>query len=211
VLSKVLSIIDYGLGNIQAFLNIYNQLDIPIQVVSSHEELKKSTKLILPGVGSFDHAMNCLHRLDLVKALNYHLFERKIPILGVCVGMQIMAKMSEEGLSDGLNWVPSKVLRFSKKSINDQIKNNFPLPHMGWNKLKIIGNDPLFKNIDNPSFYFLHSYYFQPNERDIITSECSYINLFASSFSYKNFYGVQFHPEKSHKNGIELLRNFAEF
>ena len=115
VLSKVLSIINYGLGNIQAFLNIYNQLDIPIKVVSSHEELKKSTKLILPGVGSFDHAMYCLHRLDLVKALNYHLFERKIPILGVCVGMQIMAKMSEEGLSDGLNWVPSKVLKVLKK------------------------------------------------------------------------------------------------
>ena len=206
----MLSIIDYGLGNLQAFLNIYNQLDIPIKLVSSHEELEKSTKIILPGVGSFDHAISCLKNLDLIQPLQYHLFERKIPILGVCVGMQIMAKMSEEGSLNGLNWVPSEVLKFSTNSMNEELKKSFPLPHMGWNKLKIIGNDPLFKNISNPLFYFLHSYYFKPTEENIITSECSYINLFASSFSYKNFYGVQFHPEKSHQNGIKLLRNFAE-
>lgn len=202
----MIGIINYGLGNIKAFENIFNDLNINNRVISDKNDFtKKITHIILPGVGSFDSAILKLNSSGLKETLIEQINNYELPVLGVCVGMQIMAKSSEEGNLKGFNWVPGKVLRFSselnKKSIN--------VPHMGWNNINVKRESPLLNDIDNPYFYFLHSYYFAPDFEEITIGTSDSGQVFTSIFNYKNFYATQFHPEKSHKNGISLLRNFA--
>ncbi len=198
----MISILNYGLGNIRAFTNIYKNLSIETKVINTPSELESASKLILPGVGSFDWAMNNLKKNSLIESLNYIALEKKIPVLGVCVGMQIMTSFSEEGSSDGLAWVNAHVRKFKKKEI-DQI-----IPHMGWNTIEIERKNQIFNNIDDLSFYFLHSYYVKLNDMTCEIGNTEYIDKFSSAFQSKNLYGVQFHPEKSHLSGIKLLHNF---
>ncbi len=201
----MIGIINYGLGNIKAFENAFKDLNIKTRVISKNDDISKQiSHIILPGVGSFDSAILKLNQSGLKESLFDYIFSYEIPVLGVCVGMQIMAESSQEGILEGLKWVPGKVLRF--KSDNELPIN---IPHMGWNSIKIKKESPLFFGIKEPYFYFLHSYYFSPEKEDISIGETFSGKAFTSVFKYKNFYGTQFHPEKSHRNGIQLLKNFA--
>ncbi len=199
----MLGILNYGLGNIKAFENIYNSKSIKNKVVSTPDELKKCEKLIIPGVGAFDKAIEILRNNDLIDTLNYLALDKKIPILGICVGMQIMAESSEEGDEDGLGWINAKVKLFEDN------KELLPVPHMGWNKLLNHKSTPLTEGINNQYFYFLHSYYFHCSNEDNIISRTIYSRNFTSVVSKENIYGVQFHPEKSHDQGTKLLINFS--
>jgi len=202
----MITIVDYGLGNIKAFVNVYKRLNIPIRIARESIDLKNATHIILPGVGAFDYAMAKLNASGMREELEKQVIINKIPILGVCVGMQILGKSSEEGNSVGLGWIDGEVKRLDTKLIPYKTK----LPHMGWNTVSIFKESKLFYNIINNSrFYFLHSYYFYCYNNEDIVNTTKYGIDFASAILHENIYGVQFHPEKSHSNGIRLLQNFA--
>lgn len=200
----MITIIDYGVGNIQAFVNIYKKLNIPVQIANTCDSLSRASKIILPGVGSFDSAMTKLEASGMGPTLNFLVLEKKCPVLGVCVGMQMMAKSSEEGSMPGLGWFEASVKSF----YNTRSNSNIQLPHMGWNDV-IVSESKIFSGIHNPLFYFLHSYYFYSADQSNTIGWTDYGGLFVSAVSCNNIYGVQFHPEKSHSNGIQLLKNFA--
>jgi imidazole glycerol-phosphate synthase subunit HisH len=202
----MISIVDYGLGNIQAFLNIFNKLGIKAQRASNVLQLKEASHLILPGVGHFDHAMKKLNDSDLRDCLENLVIDLKIPILGICVGMQILADKSEEGIIPGLGWIPGNVRAFS----NNPICSKLPLPHMGWNKLNINQSALISSNNDQISeYYFLHSYYFDAEDKSNVYAMSHYGFNFDAVINRENIYGVQFHPEKSHEYGEKLLKNFS--
>ncbi|MBC6962781.1 MAG: imidazole glycerol phosphate synthase subunit HisH [Nitrosomonas sp.] len=199
-------IVNYGLGNIQAFVNIYNRLNIPARIVETPEELATAEKIILPGVGAFDWAMSRLEASGMRDCLDDLVLRKKRPVLGVCVGMQMMAKRSDEGRLNGLSWIDAEVRRFNESAFTQQTH----LPHMGWNDVIPRDVSSLFKSIDSPRFYFLHSYYFAPANPEDILAETDYNGPFPSAVRSGNVFGTQFHPEKSHGWGIQLLKNFAE-
>lgn len=203
----MIAIIDYGLGNIKAFYNLYKTLNIPITIATRTEHLTNVTKIILPGVGAFDHAMTRLEESGMKQTLDEMVLEKNIPVLGICVGMQILAHSSEEGSLAGLGWVEGKVKRFDSSALI----HHTHLPHMGWNDVQPVVDNYLFNELANSSrFYFLHSYYFYCNSDDTI-AVTDYGGTFTSAINNKNIFGVQFHPEKSHKQGVQLLKNFANF
>lgn len=202
----MIGIIDYGLGNINAISNIYNKLKIKNIIARSVDDLKKSEKLILPGVGAFDSAIKLLDKSNLMFELKKQIFENKKKILGICVGMQIFARNSAEGISPGLNWINASVNKISSSD-----EKNLRLPHMGWNSVNIIKNDSLFKELNNNEyFYFCHSYYFKCRDKKNILAETEYGHNFSSIIKNENLYGIQFHPEKSHDNGVKILSNFSK-
>ncbi len=213
----MLTIVDYGLGNLSAFENVYNRLKIKFRIASNKEDLLNSSKLILPGVGSFDYAIDLLNTSGIINTLNELVLIKNIPILGVCVGMQIMSNYSEEGIRKGLGWINGSVKHFRSNPNWDQnqleknkMSKRLPLPHMGWNKNEIINSSPLMNGLSNSSFYFLHSYYIDVLDNKDIIASSEYPFKFTSAISHKNIYGVQFHPEKSHHSGEKLLENFAK-
>jgi glutamine amidotransferase len=202
----MISIVDYGLGNIQAFLNIFNKLGIKAQRASNVLQLKEASHLILPGVGHFDHAMKKLNDSDLRDCLQELVIDLKIPILGICVGMQMLADKSEEGIIPGLGWIPGNVRAFSSNPICSKL----PLPHMGWNKLNINQSALISSNNDQLSeYYFLHSYYFDAKDKSTVNATSEYGIIFDAVVNHENIYGVQFHPEKSHECGEKILKNFS--
>ncbi len=202
----MIGIIDYGVGNIKAFANIYKNLNIPFKIVKDISGFENITKLILPGVGSFDHAMTSLENSGMREKLDELVLEKKIPVIGICVGMQMLAKSSEEGTLNGLGWIDGIVKKFDKSKIK-----NAPLPHMGWNNLKIEKKNKIFDNLEeNPRYYFLHSYYFECENKEDVIATATYGEKFDCMINHKNIYGIQCHPEKSHHNGMKLLKNFGE-
>ncbi len=205
-----LKIIKYGIGNIYSIQNIYKSLDIEVEFASTKEELKKSTKLILPGVGSFDWAMNLINNSGMRETLDDLVINKEIPILGICVGFQMLAKKSEEGSELGFGWIDANVEKFNfKNDTNSQAKNSLKLPHLGWNNISLVKNSLLTDGIKNNFFYFLHSYFLRPENEEITLAKTNYINEFTSIIQKNNIFGVQFHPEKSHLQGTKLLQNFA--
>jgi imidazole glycerol-phosphate synthase subunit HisH len=203
----MITIVDYGLGNILAFVNIYKRLNIPVQVVSSSSKLLSAERIILPGVGAFDWAMTQLNNSGMRETLDELVQEKNVPVIGICVGMQMMAKRSDEGQLDGLGWIDAEVKDFSTSAIAEQTY----LPHMGWNDVEPVIETPLFSGLEEDArFYFLHSYCFSHSDESQILAQTFYNGLFTSSVHYKNIFGVQFHPEKSHHWGVQLLKNFAE-
>jgi glutamine amidotransferase len=203
----VISIVDYGVGNIQAIANIYKRLNIPVRVARSVGELSEAERIILPGVGSFDWTMARLEKSGMRSMLDHLVLSQSKPILGICVGMQMMAKRSDEGRAAGLGWIDAEVKKFNAMPRSDRAY----LPHMGWNDVEPRTQECLFRDLGpGGRFYFLHSYYFAPKDRNTILAVTDYGCSFASGVRVGNIYGVQFHPEKSHRWGIQVLKNFAE-
>jgi len=204
----MIAIVDYGLGNVKAFANVYERLNIPACIVRKADGLNAATKVILPGVGAFDQAMTKLDHSGMREALDDLVLKRKIPVLGICVGMQILAKTSEEGILPGLGWIAGMVKKFDVCLLQG---SKMQLPHMGWNTIQPNNGNPLLKNFNSESrFYFLHSYYFECHNDDDSIAITEYGIRFSSAVNHENIYGVQFHPEKSHQWGVQLLKNFAE-
>jgi len=203
----MIAILDYGLGNIKAFANIYNSLNIAHMIVDRPQELTHATKIILPGVGAFDHAMQRLKASGLAEPLHEHVVDGGVPVLGICVGMQMLADGSEEGSETGLGWIPG-VVRKIKIDANSRSRL---LPHMGWNMIFPRESEPLLTGFDmEQGFYFLHSYQFCPHDEAHAIAHANYASEFVCAVRRDHIAGVQFHPEKSHHNGVRLLRNFAE-
>jgi glutamine amidotransferase len=199
----MVTIVDYGLGNVQAFLNVYKRLNIPAKRATTVADLSDATRIILPGVGAFDHAMERLEKSGMRAKLEELVIQKGIPVLGVCVGMQILGDRSDEGKLPGLGWIEGNVRQFdSNAAIN--------LPHMGWNDVRPARPTPLLRDLENDSrFYFLHSFYFDCAQAEDVAAVSAYGGEFSSVISRGNVHGVQFHPEKSHHFGIRLLSNFA--
>lgn len=203
----MISLIDYGVGNVQAFLNMFKRLGVEACRASTPEALQQASHLILPGVGAFDHAMTQLQQSGLRPALEALVLDHKMPVLGICVGMQMLASGSDEGQLPGLNWVPGRVKAFAQHPGLD----NLPMPHMGWNDVQFRAGHPLFSAFEAASrFYFLHSYYFEAAERADVVATAEYGIVFDCVVSRGSVHGIQCHPEKSHHFGAQFLKNFAE-
>jgi glutamine amidotransferase len=202
----MIAIIDYGSGNIAAIANIYRRLDIPHFIASDPATISRASHFVLPGVGAFDVTMQHLDSSGMRDALTEEIVRKKKPVLGVCVGMQILAESSEEGIRAGLGWIPGRVKRIER----DALKAPPRLPHMGWNSVEVRDGVPLVDGIDAAKgFYFLHSYYFDASQECDISATVTYGLRFPCAVAKANVFGVQFHPEKSHSNGVTLFRNFA--
>lgn len=201
----MIGIVDYGLGNVRAFENIYRRLGIAAILARTADDLSRCERLVLPGVGAFDWAMEQLVASGLLEALNQRVLQDRVPVLGVCVGMQIMGDGSEEGHVKGLGWIPGQVRRFKDAWFNQETH----LPHMGWNDVAPAPDEPLFQGVNAPLYYFLHSYYFDPAKDGHVIARTDYGIRFASAVRDRNIWATQFHPEKSHHWGISLLGNFA--
>ena len=203
----MIAIIDYGLGNIRAFANVYHNLNIPLIVAKKKEDLQEATKLLLPGVGAFDYAMQRINDSGMREIIDQKVLVDRIPVLGICVGMQMLANKSEEGVLLGLGWIDGEVKKFRLASGITTMK----IPHMGWNTVMPMHGNGLLSGLDNESrFYFLHSFYFKCANACNTIATTDYNGEFASAVNSNNVYGVQFHPEKSHQWGIRLLENFAK-
>ena len=203
----MISIINYGLGNLGSILNMFKKLGIDAQLVDNPEQIHNSTKLLLPGVGSFDAGMQNLNNSGMVDALNEKVLKQKTPILGICLGMQLLTKGSEEGKLPGLGWIDAYTCKFDFGTNPENLK----VPHMGWNFIKPVKEHTLVKDLpENPRYYFVHSYYVKCNIPGDELISCHYGIDYTCGVQYGNIIGVQFHPEKSHKYGFQLLKNFSE-
>lgn len=202
----MIAIINYGLGNLTSILNMHRRLGIDAIITNDFEELQKADKLILPGVGHFDKGMQNLNQTGLTILLNRLVLEEKKPILGICLGAQLMTGSSEEGVEKGLEWVPANTVKFNFNG-NTSLK----VPHMGWTDLIIEQSSPLWQNLPtDPRYYFVHTFHFRFKDQSYITAQSLYGYEFVCAFQKENIYGVQFHPEKSHKFGMRLLENFSQ-
>jgi glutamine amidotransferase len=201
------TIIDYGVGNIAAFVNVFKRLNVPTQIAKCTKDLIGAEKLILPGVGHYDRAMSELLKSGMLGELNELVLEKKVPVIGICVGMQMMGNSSDEGTSEGLKWIDANVKKFDETKIKQMNR----LPHMGWNDVFPVVKSPLFEGLEKDAlFYFLHSYYMECNNPDDVLAVTEYGDQFTCAAYHENIYGIQFHPEKSHKYGETLLANFAK-
>lgn len=202
----MIAIVDYGSGNVSAIADIFKRLKLPHAITRDHAELRAAERYILPGVGAFDTTMRTLSDSGLVGLLNEEVLDKGKKILGICVGMQILGSSSDEGSLPGLGWIPGHIRRIDTTAINGLPK----LPHMGWNSVRLTAPSPLFEGVDlERGFYFLHSYYFDAaNSADVrATMECG--RELPCGVARGNVFGLQFHPEKSHANGVSVFRNFA--
>jgi glutamine amidotransferase len=203
----MITIIDYGSGNIKAIANIYEKLNIDYSIAKSPEQVVGAKKIFLPGVGAFDETISKLDSTGFREVLDIEVLQNKVPIIGICVGMQILAESSEEGSLNGLGYIKGKVKKIDASLLNQKPR----LPHLGWNSIEINRPSELLKNIDPEfGFYFLHTYYFECADNNDVLTTTTYGKPFASAVNHENVYGIQFHPEKSHQNGITLLHNFAK-
>lgn len=203
----MITIVDYGVGNINAFVNVYKRVNVPTKIAKTARDLEDAQKIILPGVGHFDHAMSELIKSGMREKLDELVLVKKIPIIGICVGMQMMGNSSEEGKMEGLKWIDASVKKFDESKIQQVTR----LPHMGWNDVRPLIFNPLFVGLEKEAlFYFLHSYYFDCKNTADILATSDYAGEFTCATHYENVYGIQFHPEKSHHFGETLLHNFAK-
>ncbi len=198
----MVSIVNYGVGNLKSLQNAFRFLGIQSQLVDKPEEILQAERLILPGVGAFGYAMQNIRELDFQEVLAEKA-NSGTPMLGICLGMQVMLSVSyEKGEHQGLNFVPGQVRQFDV---------DLKIPQMGWNEIECVDNSLLLKNLPASKFaYFVHSYICVPNDADSMIATCEYGERFCAAFASENFYGVQFHPEKSQELGLQILKNFTE-
>ena len=201
----MICIVDYKIGNARSIQNMVNRSGYEAIISNSHAVIKSADKLILPGVGHFTRSMELLKEFDLINQLNDEVIGQKKPILGICLGMQMMTRHSEEGNCEGLGWIEASTLKF-KSEVNMNIK----IPHMGWNRVEFLKPCQIAMDMPDPSrFYFVHSYYVScDNDADVL-STTHHGQKFVSAFKRDNIIGVQFHPEKSHRFGLTLISNFC--
>ena len=203
--SKIV-IVDYGTGNLNSVRRSLDRLRAGSIISSNPNDISSADKIILPGVGHFGNAMSNLREFNLLDALHEAVLVKQKPILGICLGMELMARNSEEGNTSGLGWFDAEVVRFN---ISD--KRRYKIPQMGWNNIRIKKNSLLMKNISELSeFYFVHSYHLKTNDQSDILNETEYESIYTSAIEKDNIFGVQYHPEKSHDAGDQLIRNFVE-
>jgi glutamine amidotransferase len=202
----MITIVDYGCGNIRAFLNVFHRLNKEVVVATTPSQIADASRIILPGVGAFDYVMRSFNQSGLRDIVEKKVLVEKVPVLGICAGMQILADSSDEGTEKGLSWIKGQVKLFDVSKIPYATK----VPHMGWNQIRP-NDSQLFSGIeDGARYYFVHSYYFEEENSSNSIAVSNYGLDFTSAVRNENVYGVQFHPEKSHINGIKLLKNFAE-
>lgn len=199
-----IAILNYNVGNLASIANMLKKIGITALITNNQNEIKSSSHLILPGVGHFDHCIEMFHRSGLRDIVSESVFEHQKPILGICVGHQMLFQKSEEGKLPGLGWIEGEVIAFSRA----QLPESYKVPHMGWCDVNVKNNNILFKDIDNPRFYMVHSYYVRC-EDSFIVATANYGYEFVSAVNQNNIFGTQFHPEKSHKFGMKLFKNFS--
>ena len=199
----MITIVDYGMGNLGSIKNMFKRIGVQSVVTGDISEISRARKLVLPGVGAFDHAMNIINNNGLREILNRKVLVEKVPILGICLGMQLLMDSSEEGQFGGLGWIRGKVLRFPSGL-------NLKVPHMGWNEVSRYKESALTTDFGmNEKFYFVHSYYVKVSREVDSLLKTDYGVKFDSGIQSENIYGVQFHPEKSHRFGMKVFTNFA--
>jgi glutamine amidotransferase len=203
----MLVVLDYGVSNIGSLINMLKKIGASATVTNQPAVVQQATKIILPGIGAFDAGMQRLTELGIVEDLNRKVLQEKVPTLGICLGMQLMAKKSEEGQLPGLSWFDAEVVKFHFDESNAGLK----IPHMGWNFIEVKKPSKLFNDSSTErKFYFVHSYHLKMNDANDVLATSNYGHPFASAIEWENIAGVQFHPEKSHRFGFELLKNFVE-
>lgn len=201
----MIAIVDYGIGNLASVHNMFKKIGTKDVIISSkQDDILKAKKIILPGVGAFDAGMKNLESSGLIPTLNQKVLEEKTPVLGICLGMQLLTKQSEEGERKGLGWIDAETVKFNFDS-----SLNLKIPHMGWNYIKVKKSNPLIELNSKHRFYFVHSYYVKCLDESQILATCQYGIDFTCMVNKDNIYGAQFHPEKSLKFGMNLLQNFS--
>ncbi len=204
----MIKILGYGSGNVRAITNIYSRLNIPCEVAQASDELETADKIIVPGVGAFDLVMSRLSDSGMLETLNRRVLEDRVPVLGVCVGMQVMGASSDEGELPGLGWIDGRVRGMDVSGLSHKPK----LPHMGWNSIAPRQPFDILSGVDpERGFYFLHSFCFDCTHDENVLATATYGQEFSAAIVRDNIFGFQFHPEKSHSNGIAIFKNFAGF
>lgn len=202
----MITIVDYGMGNLGSIQNMFKRINVESEITGDQEKLKAAEKILLPGVGAFDAAMERIQSSGLQEILTRKAVEDKIPLLGICLGMQLLTNSSEEGQLPGLGWINAKTTRFRFEG-----EKPLKVPHMGWNTVVPVNASPLTEDLpEEPRFYFVHSYYVQAASEKDVLMKTHYGIDFHSVIQHNNIFGAQFHPEKSHRFGMKLLENFAK-
>uniref|UniRef100_UPI004047FF1E imidazole glycerol phosphate synthase subunit HisH n=2 Tax=Roseivirga sp. TaxID=1964215 RepID=UPI004047FF1E len=203
----MITIVDYGVGNLGSIQNMLRYLGYESQISDSKAQIEEAEKLILPGIGSFDFGMSQLAKRDMIDVLNYKILDQKKPVLGICLGVQLMTRGSEEGELDGLGWFQADTVRFEFSDLGE----DFSIPHMGWNFINTHKDSALNEKMhDNSKFYFVHSYHLKADDPTDVLYVTRHGYDFAAALEKDNMVGCQFHPEKSHKYGMRLLDNFVK-
>lgn len=204
----MLAIIDYGVGNLSSIKNMLKKIGVESIISNKAEDIIIADKLILPGVGHFDYGMQQLHLSGLMDALNEKVLQNKTPLLGICLGVQLLTESSEEGKEKGLGWIKGDTVAFDKTKLNADHK----IPHTGWTDIKCFEQSKLFTGMyTEPRFYFVHSYHLLLGNAEDVLATANYGYDFTVGIEHENILGVQFHPEKSHKYGMKLLENFVKY
>lgn len=201
-----IGIIDIGIGNLRSIQNMYERIGVTSDFIRQPEELSRFGKLLLPGMGHFDNCMVALNASGLRPELERLVFTEKRPVLGICVGLQMMMESSEEGVEPGMGWFKGHTVGFDRSRLGDGRK----VPNMGWLDVKVRAGMPFADVFDEPRFYFAHSFHVRPEQEECTWITAEYGYPFAAALQRDNIYGVQFHPEKSHRFGMQLLKAFAE-
>ena len=203
----MITIIDYGIGNLGSIKNMFKHIGVKATIQSDVDKIKNASKILLPGVGSFDTAMKKMNEGELKEVLNEKALKEQVPVLGICLGMQLLTNSSEEGTLAGLSWIDAKTLSFKSR-----IDNKYSVPHMGWSVVNRFNNSLLtqgFETLEQVRFYFVHSYFVKVEDDKNSILKTEYGVEFDSAIQKDNIYGAQFHPEKSHKFGMKLFENFS--
>jgi imidazole glycerol-phosphate synthase subunit HisH len=201
----MITIVNYGVGNLASIKNMLKKTGFESELATDVETINRASKIILPGIGAFDHCMSEFNKSGVRDAVTKKIMEEKTPVLGICVGLQMLMERSEEGTEPGLGWIAGKTVKFKKEKLGD-----LKIPHMGWTNVQITKNTRLTENLgDQPRFYFVHSYYVLPEDKSDEMLTAFYGYEFTAAVNRDNIYGAQFHPEKSHRYGMRILGNFA--
>lgn len=204
----MIHIVDYHMGNLRSVQKAFDRIGIPSRITADPIKIQTARKLVLPGVGHFSRAMDIIKSTGLSDALKQAVLVNKTPILGICLGMQLMTEFSEEGNADGFGWIKGRTSKLSFSDSNAVLK----IPHMGWNRLLPKKQNKLLNGISTEDyFYFVHSYFVTCNDSENVLAQTEYGATFVSAFQHDHVFGCQFHPEKSHDAGLKILQNFVSF